>query len=51
MIVPVKADRDECGYWEHPALTRSGCKTAAEFSYWLMTHGLQCFVMTMRDAR
>lgn len=23
--------------------------SAVEFSYWLRTHGLQCFVMTMRD--
>lgn len=49
MIVPVKADRDRLGYWSHPAYARSGCKTAADFSCWLRAHGLQCFVMTMRD--
>lgn len=49
MIVPVTAERDEQGYWSHPAYARSGCETAAEFSYWLRIHGLQCFVMTMRD--
>ncbi len=30
-------------------LARSGCETSAELSYWLRTHKLQCFVMTMRD--
>ena len=25
MIVPVDVNRDEHGYWTHPALTRSGC--------------------------
>ena len=33
MIVPVTAERDEQGYWSHPAYARSGCETAAEFSY------------------
>lgn len=41
MIVPVTAERDEQGYWSHPAYVRSGCETAVEFSYWLRTHGLQ----------
>lgn len=27
MIVPVDVNRDECGYWEHPALIRSCCQT------------------------
>lgn len=27
MIVPVDVNRDEYGYWTHPALTRSGCET------------------------
>lgn len=49
MIVPVDVSRDEHGYWTHPALTRSGCETPAELRYWLRTHGLECFVMTMRD--
>ncbi|HFY7617999.1 hypothetical protein GW742_23790 [Citrobacter freundii] len=49
MIVPVDVNRDEHGYWTHPALTRSGCETPAELRYWLITHGLECFVMTMRD--
>lgn len=49
MIVSVDAKRDERGYWTHPALARSGCETAEEFRYWLRTHRLQCFVMTMRD--
>ncbi|HAK1684288.1 TPA: hypothetical protein H1Y82_004292 [Escherichia coli] len=49
MIVPVDAERDEHGCWSHPAYVRSGCETAVEFSYWLRTQGLQCFVMTMRD--
>lgn len=49
MIVPVDAERDEHGYWTHPALIRSGCETPAELGYWLRSHGLQCFVMTMRD--
>lgn len=25
MIVPVDAERDEQGYWTHPALSGSGC--------------------------
>ncbi|WP_404851738.1 hypothetical protein P5M00_22555 (plasmid) [Enterobacter asburiae] len=49
MIVPVDAERDEHGYWTHPALVRSDCETPAELRYWLRTHGLACFVMTMRD--
>lgn len=49
MIVPVDVNRDEHGYWTHPALARSGCETPAELNYWLRTHGLECFVMTMRD--
>ncbi|ENV3460329.1 hypothetical protein ACMT9R_004350 [Salmonella enterica] len=32
MIVPVDADRDEHGYWTHPALTRSGCEIPAKFN-------------------
>lgn len=35
MIVPVGINRDEHGYWTHPALTRSGCETPAELRYWL----------------
>ncbi len=27
MIVLVDAERDEHGYWTHPALIRSGCET------------------------
>ena len=49
MIVPVNEERDEQGYWTHPALVRSGCETPAELRYWLRIHGLECFVMTMRD--
>ncbi|VUT05093.1 hypothetical protein SB6413_01447 [Klebsiella pasteurii] len=49
MIIATDINRDEQGYWTHPALARSGCETPAEFRYWLKTHGLQCFVMTMRD--
>lgn len=49
MIVPVDAERDERGYWTHPALFGSGCESAADFHYWLRTQGLQCFVMTMWD--
>ncbi len=49
MIVSVDVSRDEHGYWAHPALIRSGCETPAELCYWLRTHGLECFVMTMRD--
>ncbi|MGM1324752.1 hypothetical protein ACS0TW_01565, partial [Klebsiella michiganensis] len=49
MIVATDVKRDEQGYWTHPALARSGCETPAEFRYWLKTHGLQCFVMIMRD--
>ena len=49
MIIAAEVNRDEQGYWTHPALARSGCENSAEFSYWLRTHGLQCFVMTMRD--
>lgn len=49
MIIATDINRDEQGYWTHPALARSGCETLAEFRYWLKTHGLQCFVMTMRD--
>jgi hypothetical protein len=49
MIIAAEVKRDEQGYWTHPALARSGCETSAELSYWLRTHKLQCFVMTMRD--
>ena len=49
MIIATAVNRDEQGYWTHPALVRSSCETPAEFSDWLRTHGLQCFVMTMRD--
>ncbi|HIG8061424.1 TPA: hypothetical protein ACYF56_005703, partial [Klebsiella pneumoniae] len=49
MIIAAEVKRDEQGYWTHPALVRSGCETSAELSYWLRTHKLQCFVMTMRD--
>lgn len=37
MIVPVDADRDEHGYWTHPALAHSGCETPTELRYWLRT--------------
>ncbi|MDU0036537.1 hypothetical protein RUW64_20255 [Klebsiella pneumoniae] len=49
MIIAAEVKRDEHGYWTHPALVRSGCETSAELSYWLRTHKLQCFVITMRD--
>ena len=49
MIIAAEVKRDEQGYWTHPVLARSGCETSAELSYWLRTHKLQCFVMTMRD--
>ena len=49
MIIAAEVKRDEQGDWTHPALARSGCETPAEFRYWLKTHGLLCFVMTMRD--
>ena len=49
MIIAAEVKRDEQGYWTHPALVRSGCETSAELSYWLRTHKLQCFVITMRD--
>ncbi|HHQ5682324.1 TPA: hypothetical protein ACSRGH_004730 [Klebsiella pneumoniae] len=49
MIIVAEVKRDEQGYWTHPVLARSGCETSAELSYWLRTHKLQCFVMTMRD--
>lgn len=49
MIIATDVKRDEQGYWTHPALARSGCETPTELSYWLKIHGLQCFVMTMRD--
>ncbi|MEE9686094.1 hypothetical protein V4841_21910 [Lelliottia amnigena] len=39
----------EHGNWTHPALNRSGCETPAELAYWLRSHGLLCFVMTMCD--
>lgn len=32
MIVPVVVNRDEHRYGTHPALTRNGCETPAEFS-------------------
>lgn len=49
MIVPVDAERDEQGYWTHPALSGSGCESAADFHDWLSSQGLQCFVMCMCD--
>lgn len=49
MIIAAEVKRDEQGYWTHPVLACSGCETSAELSYWLRTHKLQCFVMTMRD--
>lgn len=49
MIVPVDAERDEQGYWTHPALSGSGGESAADFHDWLSSQGLQCFVMCMCD--
>ena len=34
MIIAAEVKRDEQGYRTHPALARSGCETAAEFSNW-----------------
>lgn len=49
MIFPAPVSRDAYGYWTHPALASSGCKTAAAFSGWLRTHRISCFMMSMRD--
>jgi len=48
-IGPVSPERDELGFWTHPALLRWNLETAAQITWWLRSHELECWVMCMRD--
>lgn len=48
-ISEVKAERDTSGFWTHPAMRMASLETPEELSWWLRAHGLEAWVMLMRD--
>jgi len=48
-ICAVPVERDAQGFWTHPAMLQANLETSAEMTYWLRSHGLECWVMFMRD--
>ena len=50
LIQPLQVERDECGFWTHPAWPDDGDECALPFS-WFGDHGLEyCIVEMENDA-
>lgn len=49
LIQPLQVERDECGFWTHPAWPDDGDECALPFS-WFGDHGLGYCVVEMENA-